>query len=163
MSMYKHWGLHISTNINYLGVVLVSWLGKMAKLLFIFLFLSSLFLLSWTYYRRECGKVSHHKYHRKKKSQHHITWMSHDQSHDRHGKIVHRPCSSYISSVENPIELSQTSFGHISINSLMILTVSKATKSPQKDLSIDASHISRRSIMAKILSRLTGNYYVTVY
>jgi len=26
---------------------------------------------------------------------------SHDRSHDRHGKVVHRPCSSYISSVEN--------------------------------------------------------------
>jgi len=40
----------------------------------------------------------------------HITWqkvtashhmMSHDKSHDRHGKEVHRPCSSCISSVEN--------------------------------------------------------------
>jgi len=28
--------------------------------------------------------------------------MSHDGSHDRHGEIVHRPCSSCISSVENP-------------------------------------------------------------
>ena len=27
--------------------------------------------------------------------------MSHDGSHDRHGKVVHRPCSSCISSVEN--------------------------------------------------------------
>jgi len=26
---------------------------------------------------------------------------SHDESHNRHGKIVHRPCSSCISSVEN--------------------------------------------------------------
>jgi len=30
---------------------------------------------------------------------HHM--MSHDRSHDRCGKEVHRPCSSYISSVEN--------------------------------------------------------------
>ena len=30
---------------------------------------------------------------------HHM--MSHDWSHDRHGKIVHRLCSSCISSVEN--------------------------------------------------------------
>ena len=30
---------------------------------------------------------------------HHM--MSHDESHDRHGKIVHRPYSSCISSVEN--------------------------------------------------------------
>ena len=28
-----------------------------------------------------------------------ITW--HDGSHDRHGKVVHRPCSSCISSIEN--------------------------------------------------------------
>jgi len=41
--------------------------------------------------------------------------------------------------------------------------VSKAMKSPQKDLSIDASYISRRSILAEILSRSTGNYHVTVY
>ena len=30
---------------------------------------------------------------------HHM--MSRDWSHNRHGKIVHRPCSSCISSVEN--------------------------------------------------------------
>ena len=30
---------------------------------------------------------------------HHM--ISHDWSHDKHGKIVHRPCSSCISSVEN--------------------------------------------------------------
>ena len=27
--------------------------------------------------------------------------MLHDGSHDRHGKVVHRPCSSCISSIEN--------------------------------------------------------------
>jgi len=27
--------------------------------------------------------------------------MSHDGSHDRHKKVVHRPCSSCISSIEN--------------------------------------------------------------
>ena len=36
--------------------------------------------------------------------------MSHDESHDRRGEIVHRPCSSCISSVEksneNSIEFS---------------------------------------------------------
>ena len=26
--------------------------------------------------------------------------MSHDRSHDKCGKVVHRPCSSYISNVE---------------------------------------------------------------
>jgi len=30
---------------------------------------------------------------------HHM--MSHDRSHDRHGKVVHRLCSSCISSVKN--------------------------------------------------------------
>jgi len=30
---------------------------------------------------------------------HHMT--SHDGSHDRHGKVVHRLCSSCISSIEN--------------------------------------------------------------
>jgi len=61
------------------------------------------------------------------------------------------------------VELLQTSFGHISINSLTILTVLKAIESPQKDLLIDASHVLRQSIMAEILSRSTGNHYVTVY
>ena len=27
--------------------------------------------------------------------------QSHDRSHDKHGKVVHRPCSSCISSIEN--------------------------------------------------------------
>jgi len=30
---------------------------------------------------------------------HHM--MSHDGSYDKHGKVVHRPCSSCISSIEN--------------------------------------------------------------
>jgi len=59
--------------------------------------------------------------------------------------------------------LSQTSFGHISINSSSIQTVSMATESPWKDLSIDASHVSRQSIMAEILGRSTGNHHGTVY
>ena len=33
----------------------------------------------------------------------HIHVTSHDGSYDRHGKVVHRLCSSYISSVENLI------------------------------------------------------------
>ena len=59
--------------------------------------------------------------------------------------------------------LSQTLFGHISINSSTILTVSKATESPQKDLFINASHVLKQTILAKILSRSTGNLHVTVY
>ena len=60
-------------------------------------------------------------------------------------------------------ELSQNSFGHISINSLMILMVSKATESSQKDLLINTSHVLRQLILAEILSRSTGNHHVTVY
>jgi len=33
-----------------------------------------------------------------------VTMSHHMMSHDRHGKIVHRPCSSCISSVENLME-----------------------------------------------------------
>jgi len=69
----------------------------MAKSLFIFLFFS--FILDLLH-RRECGKVSHHKCHIVTITvSHHM--MSHDRSHDRHGKEVYRPCSSYISSIEN--------------------------------------------------------------
>jgi len=38
----------------------------------------------------------------------------------------------------------------------MILMVLKAMESSQKDLSINASHVSRQSIIAEILSRSTG-------
>jgi len=53
------------------------WLGKIAKLLFIFLFLFEL-----TTQGRSVGKY-------------HIM-----ESHDECGKLVHRPCSSCISSVQ---------------------------------------------------------------
>ena len=62
-------------------------------------FFSFLFLLFYLH-RRECRKVSHHKCHKC-----HITMMSHD----RHGKIVHRPCSSCISSTENPTRTPSSS------------------------------------------------------
>jgi len=75
------------------------------------------------------------------------------------GNKVHSHNSNYIYS----IVMSQTLFSHISINSSMILTVSKAIESPQKDLLIDVSHVSRQLILAKILSRSTSNYHVTVY
>ena len=59
--------------------------------------------------------------------------------------------------------LSQTSFSHISINSSIILTVSTAMESPQKDLLINASHVLRWSILAEISGRSTDNYYGTIY
>ena len=62
-----------------------------------------------------------------------------------------------------PYCVSQTSFSHISTNSLTILTVSMATESPWEDLSIDISHASNWSVLAKILGRSTGNYYGTIY
>ena len=71
----------------------ISWLGKMAKSLFIFLFLF-LFLLSWIYYIE--GSVG--KCHSHITGSHSVT--SHDRSHDRHGKVVHRPYSSCISSIQ---------------------------------------------------------------
>jgi len=73
------------------------------------------------------------------------------------------PVTSEVGTTKSWSCLSQTSFGHISINSLTILTVSIATESPQKDLLVDASYISRQSIFAEILSRSTGNHHVTIY
>ena len=61
------------------------------------------------------------------------------------------------------LRISQTSFSHISINSLTIPTVLMATGSPWKDLSIDTSHVLKQSVMAKILGRSTGNHHGTIY
>ena len=59
--------------------------------------------------------------------------------------------------------LSQTSFSHIFTNSSMILTVLMATESPWKDLLIDTSHTSKRSVLAEILGRSTGNHHGIIY
>ena len=59
--------------------------------------------------------------------------------------------------------LSQTSFGHISISSSTISMVSMAPESPWKDLLIDTSYVLKKSVMAEILGRLTGNHYGTIY
>ena len=59
--------------------------------------------------------------------------------------------------------LLQTSFGHISISSSTIPTVLMVPKSPWKDLSIDTSQVLKRSVMAEILDRSTGNHHGTVY
>jgi len=63
--------------------------------------LALFWLRSWLTDKREYRKVSHHI---NRMSQ----VMSHDGSHNEYGKIVHRPCSSCISSIqelnENSIE-----------------------------------------------------------
>ena len=72
-----------------------------------FFFFSFSFILDLLH-RRECGKVSCHKCHivtvtsQKVTASCHMT--SYDGSHDRHGKVVHRPYSSCISSIENLME-----------------------------------------------------------
>jgi len=73
----------------------------LAKQLSYYLYFFS-FLLSWTYYTGESAGKCHIT--SVTKSQCHITLMSHDGSHNRHGKVVHRPYSSCISSIENLIE-----------------------------------------------------------
>jgi len=101
----------------------------MAKLLFIFLFFSFSFILDLLH-RRECRKVSHHKCHSHMTRSHNVT------SHDRHGKVVHRPYSSCISSVRksngNSIEFSlsiaeQRAVGFILAWSLAFLHVMTRT------------------------------------
>jgi len=75
----------------------------MAKSLFIFLFFFFSFRLTT---HKESGKVSCHKCHT---NHSHIIvmaschMMSHDESYDGYEKIVYRPCSSCISSLENLI------------------------------------------------------------
>jgi len=73
---------------------------------------------------------------------------------------MHEKLFSFLESYNS---LSQTSFSQISINSLTILMVSIAPESPWKDLSINTSHVSKQSIMAKILGRSISNYYSTIY
>jgi len=58
--------------------------------------------------------------------------------------------------------MSQTSFGPISTNSLMISTVSMALKSSWKDLLIDISYILRQSRSAEISGKSVGNYVTMV-
>jgi len=59
--------------------------------------------------------------------------------------------------------MSQTSFGHISINSSTISMVLMVPKSPYENLLIDISHVLRQSILAEISGKLVGNYYGTIY
>ena len=56
----------------------------------IYFYFSFLFLLDLLY-RKEYEKVLYHKCHIVT-----VTLMSHDESHDRHRKTVHRPCSSCV-------------------------------------------------------------------
>ena len=73
----------------------------MAKLLFIFIlfYFSFLFLFGFTTQGRSVGKyhminVTHHG---------HMSGYHSVTSHDECGKVVHRPCSSCISSIQNLI------------------------------------------------------------
>jgi len=59
--------------------------------------------------------------------------------------------------------MSQTSFGHISINSLTILTVLIAPESPWEDLLIDINHVLRQLILAELLRKSVGNHHGTTY
>ena len=59
--------------------------------------------------------------------------------------------------------MSQTSFGHISINSSTISMVLIVPKSPYENLLIDISHVLRQSILAEISGKLVDNYYGTIY
>ena len=54
---------------------------------------------------------------------------------------------------------------HLAISPSILhrFTVSMATESPWKDLLIYTSHVSRRSIMAEILGRSTGNHHGIIY
>jgi len=57
-------------------------------------------------------------------------------------------------------KVSQTSFGHISINFFNDSYGLNGYKKPSKNLLIN---VLRQSILAEILSKSTGNYHVTIY
>jgi len=110
---------------------ILSWLGKTAKSLFIFLFFFFPFLLSWTYYTEgstgKCYVTSVTIT---------VTWQEvtashYMMSHDRHGKEVHRPCSSCISSVEksnkNSIEFSLSNTDKGAVGLILALELASLT------------------------------------
>ena len=81
----------------------LSWLGKMAKVIiyfsFSFLFLSGLTTQGWSmrkYHITKCHRVTGLWVT--------VRWLHMTKSHGNHGKIVHRPCSSCISSIGNLTE-----------------------------------------------------------
>ena len=69
----------------------MTWQKQLSHYLY-FLFFFFSFYLGLTTQKEVQESVMSQSYH----------MMSHNESHDRHGKIVHRLCSSCISSVENP-------------------------------------------------------------
>jgi len=79
-------------------------MAKMAKSFFIFLFFFFLFTFGLTTQGRSVGKYHMIFY------MSHVRVMSHDESHDEYRKVVYRPCSSCISTVQklnkNSIEFS---------------------------------------------------------
>ena len=94
-------------SLNHTFLILLSWLGKMARSLFIFLFFFFSFRLT---IHKKCGKVLRHKcytvtvtWNKNVTVSHHMT-----KSHEECEKIVHRLYSSYISSVQ---EINENSIG----------------------------------------------------
>jgi len=83
--------------------IAVLWLGKMAKSLFIFSFF---FFSGLTTQERSIGKNI--TWPKVTKSQSHHKWHHIRKSHDDHGKVVHRSCSSCISSIQNWTPLSSS-------------------------------------------------------
>ena len=71
-------------------------LAKQVSYYLYFFSFSFLSFLIWTYYtRKKCRKVLHDNI----ACHSHISGCHKVTSHDKYGKVVHRPCSSYISSV----------------------------------------------------------------
>jgi len=111
----------------------LSWLGKIAKSLFIFLFF--FFSLGLTTHKK-CGKVSCHKY------QSHIV-----TSHDECEKIVHRPCSSCISSIQKIMETLLSSPCQLGLREWL----SRLRLSHYKDTKLDAQTYVWETKYGKIL------------
>ena len=81
---------------------IVSWLGKTAKVI-IYIYFSFSFLLDLLH-RKKYKKVSCHKCYTVTVTWQKVTVSHHMMSHNKCGKVVHRPCSSYISSVQKITE-----------------------------------------------------------
>ena len=98
--------LDISISTYSLIILTMSWLGKIAKVIiyFSFLFVSGLTIQRWSvrkYYMTKCHRVTGLWVI--------VRWCHITKSHGNCGKIVHRPCSSCISSIGNLTEALSSS------------------------------------------------------